>query len=173
MKKRMILALLTIALVAVSILVAEAFATEPVQVPERIDLCLTEELTQAQAVLERFPIDGTDRVYENPQEIGAPFIPEGAWCMDICTIGEVVSIDYRLDGVRYIVSYRKDGVVGITASLWTDPVEEVYSVYSDTGEVEVYHVADHTEVWTSPGVELDPEATTEFWHYSSDKGYYR
>lgn len=173
MKKRMIVVLLSLVLVTVSILVAEAFATEPVQVPEQIDLCLTEELAQAQAVLERFPLDGTDRVYENPQEIGAPFVPEGALCTDVCTIGEVAYIDYRLDGVRYIAKYRKDGVVGITACIMTDPVEEVYSVYSDTGEVDVYRVADRTEVWTAPGVTIPEEGTGEFWHYSSEKGYWR
>ena len=46
--------------------------------------------------------------------MAAPFIPQGAVCTDVSAIGQVVYIDYRLNGFRYLVAYRQDGTVEAT-----------------------------------------------------------
>ena len=45
---------------------------------------------------------------------GGAVYSAGAVCTDVSAIGQVVYIDYRLNGFRYLVAYRQDGTVEAT-----------------------------------------------------------
>ena len=99
-----------------------------------IDFDLDDEILQASEILSKFSPDDPEGfyVYPNPQEVGAPYIPDGAWCTDVCVLGYVVSIDYRIGNVRYIAQYCKDGTVRMTSSVLADEISYVYEINSDT-----------------------------------------
>jgi hypothetical protein len=87
-------------------------------------------------------------VYPNPQEVAAPYIPEAALCTDVCIIGDVVSIDYRIGDVRYIAAYCNDGTVRMTSSLLSDEVQYVYEMSSDSpNTVSCLDCNKNTVVW--------------------------
>jgi len=96
-----------------------------------LDLSLDDELMQADRVWKYFVSAKTmnlDAEFDDPQEKAEMFVPEGAKCTDICKIGEVLYIDYRLNDVRYIVSYYQNGEVG--KSVRAIGADDVYSVTS-------------------------------------------
>lgn len=99
-----------------------------------MDFDLSDEILQADEVLSQFTPNDPDGfyVYSDPQSVAAQYIPEGAVCTDLCIIGYVVSIDYRIGDVRYIVAYCNDGTVRLTASLLGHEVRYVYEMSSDT-----------------------------------------
>lgn len=100
-----------------------------------MDLGLERETAQAQEIIRRF-FDGEaeDVTYENPQEIGQTYIPDGAWCTDVSRVGDVLYIDYRLDNVRYLIGYHRGGTVEKTVREIDGDV--IYSLYSDREGVE-------------------------------------
>ena len=67
--------------------------------------------------------------------MGAPYIPEGAWCTDVSANEVVVCIDYRIDDIRYIVSYYSIGTVMKTVRAMDG--DKIYTVWSDREGVEI------------------------------------
>ena len=137
--KRILIGILVlcVALLAVACKDLENALTEPVVVPSQIDLDLTDELAQIDAVLAQFKIDGNVRSVENPQEVGAPFVPEGAECMRVSILIDSVTIGYMLDGVCYTVDYMKSGVVTIAGGISINgEVAEYFMTDSATGKVQ-------------------------------------
>lgn len=98
-----------------------------------IDFDLSDEFAYVDEVLSVFQPNDPDGfcVYPNPQEVAAPYIPDGAWCTEVCIIGYVVNIDYRIGNVRYIASYCNDGTVRMTSSVLADEIAYVYEITSD------------------------------------------
>lgn len=131
MKKKIISLVLAVVMVttlpaSTSGVNAEASISEPYSVANHVmfdenayisnlDLSLDDELMQADRVWKHFvstrPVN-MDVVFDDPQKEAEAFVPEGAKCTEICKIGEILYIDYRLNDVRYIVSYYQDGEVG-------------------------------------------------------------
>ncbi len=137
--KRILIGILVlcVALLAVACKDLEKELADPVVVPAQIDLDLTDELAQLQAVLAQFEIDGNVRSVENPREAGAPYIPEGAECTQLTILLNSVTIGYMLDGVRYTVDYMENGVVTIAAGIIVNgEVVEYFMTDSTTDEVQ-------------------------------------
>lgn len=84
-----------------------AFASSP-----ELDFSLTDEIAQAASVRDEFLTtrNGTE-TFSSPQLMAEPYIPQGARCTDLSTIGDTVYIDYQLNNMRYIVAYYSDGTV--------------------------------------------------------------
>lgn len=100
-----------------------------------MDLGLERETAQAREIVQRFLEGQTgDVTYENPQETGQAYIPDGAWCTDVSRVGDVLYIDYRLDDVRYLIGYYRDGTVEKTVREMDGDV--IYTLYSDREGVE-------------------------------------
>ena len=130
----------------------EAIETFTVDTLEQLhmDFDLSDEILQASEVLSKLmPKERTEfYVYPNPREVAAPYIPKAALCTDVCIIGDVVSIDYRIGDVRYIAAYCKDGTVRMTSSLLSDEVQYVYEMSSDSpNTVSCLDCNKNTVVW--------------------------
>ncbi|MDE5818167.1 MAG: hypothetical protein K2I07_02460 [Lachnospiraceae bacterium] len=100
-----------------------------------VDMTLTVELEQAVDVLNYFFNENARSIaYNNLQDVADEYIPEGAKCTDVSVIGEVVYIDYQLDGIRYLIAYYSDGSVEKVAR----PIggDDMYSVDSIHNSVE-------------------------------------
>ena len=101
----------------------------------RINLNLTEEIAQAEKIMDQFMSTRCgDVIYDNPQEVAAEYIPKGSWCTNVCRIGDVLYIDYRVDNIRYIVGYYNDGNIEKVARALGE--DTIYSVYSNDERVE-------------------------------------
>lgn len=101
-----------------------------------MDLSIDAEIGQRTEILERFmSIRTGDKIFESPQEIAAPYIPGGSWCTDVCILGEVLYIDYRLNDIRYIVAYYSDGTIEKTVRAMDG--DKIYTVWSDKEGVEI------------------------------------
>ena len=101
-----------------------------------MDLSMNAEIEQRTEILERFmSIRTRDKIFENPQEIAEPYIPGGSWCTDVCILGDVLYIDYRLGDIRYIIGYHSDGTVEKTVRAMGG--DKIYTVWSDNKGVEV------------------------------------
>ena len=101
-----------------------------------MDFNMDRELSQRTEILERFmSIRTRDKIFENPQEIAEPYIPGGSWCTDVCILGDVLYIDYRLGDIRYIIGYHSDGTVEKTVRAMGG--DKIYTVWSDNKGVEV------------------------------------
>lgn len=106
------------------------------EILEEMDLSLTAELAQEQEILDTFlTASSEDVIYDDPQTVGAPYIPEGSWCTDISANKVVVCIDYRIDDIRYIVSYYRNGTIMKDARAMDG--DKIYSVRSDKEGVEI------------------------------------
>ncbi|MBO5165371.1 MAG: hypothetical protein IJ405_07965 [Lachnospiraceae bacterium] len=106
------------------------------KIPEKMDLSLTAELAQEQEILDTFlPASSEEVIYDDPQTVGAPYIPEGAWCTEVSANEVVVCIDYRIDDIRYIVSYYSNGTIMKDARAMDG--DKIYSVRSDKEGVEI------------------------------------
>ena len=100
-----------------------------------MDLGMERETAQAREIVQRFfGGEAGDVPYENPQETGQSYIPDGAWCTDVSRVGDVLYIDYRLDNVRYLIGYYRDGTVEKTVREMDSDV--IYTLYSDREGVE-------------------------------------
>lgn len=100
-----------------------------------MDLGLERETAQAWEVVQHFFDEKAgDVTYENPQETGQVYIPDGAWCTDVSRVGDVLYIDYRLDNVRYLIGYYRDETVEKTVREMDGDV--IYTLYSDREGVE-------------------------------------
>lgn len=75
-------------------------------------------------------------------------IPAGALCTEICVFDEVVIIDYRLDDVRYLVSYYADGKVEKIARQTESDI--IYSVDSVDGITDSYNATENQTTKTLP-----------------------
>lgn len=101
-----------------------------------MDLSIDAEIRQTTEILERFMSVRTgDKIFENPQEIAESYIPGGSWCTDVCILGDVLYIDYRLNDIRYIVSYFSDGTVEKTVRAMDG--DKIYTVWSNKEGVEI------------------------------------
>lgn len=133
-----LLLILCIAFTAVACSALEQRANDPVIVPSQIDLDLTDELAQKDAVLAQFKIDGNVRPVGHPREAGMPYIPEGAECTQLIILQNSVTIGYTLRGVRYTVDYMENGVVTIAGGISINgEVAEYFMTDSATGKVEI------------------------------------
>lgn len=124
---------------AVIIIMAQGFGGIPICAreagPETVDMTLTVELEQAAEVLDCFFNENARNItYDNPQDAADEYIPEGARCTDVSVIGEVVYIDYQLDGIRYLVAYYSDGSVEKVARAIEG--DDMYSIDSIRNTVE-------------------------------------
>lgn len=74
------------------------------------------------------------RSLDELQNRAREYIPTGAGCTDVSVIGEVVYIDYQLEGIRYLVAYYNDGSVEKVAR----PVggDDMFSINSTSNVVE-------------------------------------
>ena len=120
-------------------LMAQGFNITPVCAkeaePETVDMTLNAELEQAVDVLNYFFTENMQSLtYSDPQDVANRYIPEGANCTDVSVIGEVVYIDYQLDGVRYLVAYYSNGSVEKVARAIGG--DDMYSVDSISNLVE-------------------------------------
>ena len=101
-----------------------------------MDLSLDAEEAQKTEIFERFMnVIVGDKIFENPQEIATPYIPGGSRCTDVCILGEVVYIDYRLNDIRYIVAYYSDGT--IEKNVREMDGDKIYTVWSNKEGVEI------------------------------------
>ncbi len=106
------------------------------EIPEEMDLSLAVEIAQAQDVLDALlATSSEDVIYDDPQTVGEPYIPEGAWCTEVSTNEVVVCIDYRIDDIRYIVSYYSNGTIMKDARAMDG--DKIYTVWSNKEGVEI------------------------------------
>lgn len=72
------------------------------------------------------------------------YIPMGAECTDVSVIGEVVYIDYQLEGIRYLVAYYNDGSVKKVAR----PVggDDMFSINSTSNVVEQVNLEEMSRI---------------------------
>lgn len=105
------------------------------ETPSSLDLTLTIELAQAEYVYNDFMTKNMQgRSLDELQNRAREYIPMGAECTDVSVIGEVVYIDYQLEGIRYLVAYYNDGSVEKVAR----PVggDDMFSINSTSNVVE-------------------------------------
>ncbi len=162
MKKHMVL--IGAALVVIACLVGLCvrhtfFGAEVRELPEHMDFGLERELSQAEEVLEEFwkenPSEGDPKLDMAAAE---KYVPEDAEMSEVFVNGSVVYLDYRLEGVRYIVAYVTDGTV--RKSITEIGGDRVYSVSSDREEIEVID---------RPKQDLKP---VYGWDYDKEEGYH-
>ncbi len=133
-------------------------------IPPQMDLSLEDELAQVQTVLAQFSPNDPDGfyVFENPQKVASPYIPEGALCTEVCIIGHVVSIDYRIDNIRYIAQYCNDGTVRLTCSEWKrGGVADVYDVTSASDEIKHYDALKNRKTWSIADEKQNAQTSSE------------
>jgi len=101
-----------------------------------------------QEVIDAFLLESEEPVvYEDPQTLGLPYVPEGARCYDICSLNErTVYISYQWNGVDYIVAYY-----GTTVEKCARVVDEndeywqyVYKIDSENNVVECTDIEEIT-----------------------------
>ncbi|MBQ8610863.1 MAG: M56 family metallopeptidase [Oscillospiraceae bacterium] len=90
--------------------------------PSQMDTDLSDEIAQLPQVLSVFSPDPSLDSGSWPTEAAVQFIPTGAQCTDVSSIGEVTYIDYRYNGYRYLTAYHASGYVEMTiteADAWS------------------------------------------------------
>jgi len=116
--------------------------------PPHMDMTLTVEMAHRQEVIDAFLLESEEPVvYEDPQTLGLPYVPEGARCYDICSLNErTVYISYQWNGVDYIVAYY-----GTTVEKCARVVDEndeywqyVYKIDSENNVVECTDIEEIT-----------------------------
>ncbi len=150
MKKKYIALILVAAAAAAIILLVISFsAPDPEQaaLDLGIDMSLETELEQADRVWNHFydPKE-TEKVFDDPQNAGKMFIPEGARCTQVYLSGACLFIDYQFNGVRYIVQYNEDGSVGKSARVIGG--DDTFSVDSPDNIIRYYDAAKMGISWS-------------------------
>lgn len=123
----------------VFVIIVQGFSDLSVSASEEptysIDMALDLELAQSDDVLNDFLTGGTQRSnFDDLQSMACTYIPTGAKCTDVSAIGEVVYIDYQLDGIRYLVAYYSDGTVEKVARAIGG--DDMFSIDSNSNTVE-------------------------------------
>jgi len=110
--KRKYIAIIVVLVFGILILCLVYYKKRLPDPPSYMDMTLTVEVDQRQEVLDALLSESEEvYAYENPESLGSSFVPEGAWCYDICSAnGNAVYISYQWKGVRYIVCYHGTGV---------------------------------------------------------------
>lgn len=114
----------------------EEFCCVSGEVATGMDFSLDTEMAQCAEILEKFMSDSGsgDIIFDNPQEIAEPYIPQGSQCTEVCILGDVLYIDYRLYNIRYIIGYYKDGRIEKTVR--ESGGNTIYTIWSDKEEIE-------------------------------------
>lgn len=118
----------TCLLLALALVFPISFSASAASAEIPVDLSLVHELEWSRSV-QIFSVERSE-----------VYAPEGAQIMSVDLIGEVFSVDYRLDFVRYIVDYYPDGTVSKAAR--ADGSNIVQSVSSDVDGVHVIDIED-------------------------------
>lgn len=116
----------TCLLLALALVFPISFSASAASSEDFVDLSLVCELEWS-----RNPRLFTD---QNPDV----YVPEGAQVLSIDIVDEVLSVDYKLDSVRYIVSYFPNGTVSKTAR--ADGSNIVQSVSSDDNRIDRFDI---------------------------------
>lgn len=112
---------------------------------DNIDLSLEFESSQSRNVLDTFNIGMKSFKVTNNKNNVKQFIPEGSICTDVSAIGDVVYIDYRMNGIRYLTAYYSDGTVEKVARAING--DDIYSVNNANNKVEHLNVNDNKVVY--------------------------
>ena len=136
MFKKLITILLSVALLLPNILspvraIIPGEDTVAGQYPSNIDMNLYRETQLSKSIFSEFQSTVAYRsdfeAIQNPLN-AEKYIPQGARCTEICLLPDVIIIDYRINNVRYLVSYYSDGTIEKTArSLDSDMLYTVTS----------------------------------------------
>lgn len=96
-------------------------------------MTLDTEMSQSQEILAHFFTTESVKDTESMKFQAVDYIPSGAKCTDVSVIGEVVYLDYRINNIRYLVGYHRDGTVEkVVRELNGD---KIYSVDSENPSV--------------------------------------
>lgn len=110
---------------------------EKLTVDPELDMSLDREREQWEQVREILLAEAEKTGSETlPVELAAPFIPEGARCLECGILGEAAYLDYQWEDARYIVSYFPDGVIEKTAVRGDGGA--IHSVRTDQEGVQLY-----------------------------------
>lgn len=157
MKKKIVKQLLVCVLLVLAVI---GWPLEGVSVHARegndveMDLSIETEVAQSSDIINEFMRTRTgDIIYDNPQEIAAAYIPEESWCTEVCRLGDVLYIDYRVGDIRYIVAYYSDGLVEKVVRNLND--DNIYSVYSNSDIVECMNLEENKHVYSIAGEDAD------------------
>lgn len=139
--KKVLSTILSFAIISSTMHLTPVFAADKVST---ISLDISKENVQKQEVLNKFmKTADEDIVFENPQTVAKAYIPEGSQCTEVSLIGEVLYIDYRINNVRYIVGYHRDGTVEKVARSMEE--DTIYSINSSENRIDYYSVQDNIE----------------------------
>lgn len=78
------------------------------------------------------------------------YMPEGAEFTEITNLGDVITLDYTLDGIRYMVDYHMDGYVEKFVKEFES--DDLFIINSKNRSIEVIRISDKRET-----TEIDPQ----------------